>query len=499
MSKGAIVAVETFIQAIRDSGYKSTAAAVSELVDNSFEADAGCVSIEAAVDESLTPVLKVDDDGTGIDPELMQIALQFGGSTRFNSRTGAGRYGMGLPCSSLSQARRVDLFSWKKPGRVWWTYLDIDEIIDSGRTHVPEPRQAASELARTLPRSNSGTTVILSKCDRLDYRRLSTISAKLNRGLGRTFRRFITDGKTIVLNHDAIAPVDPLFLNPIAVVSGGKPFGPPMEFPVRVPGGKRTSTIRVVLSELPVEKWHALPNEEKNRYGISKSAGVSVLRAGREIDHGWFFMGGKRKENYDDWWRCEVEFDPALDELFGVTHTKQKINPTDAVNEILVPHLEPLARELNNRVRRAFLKLRLNSGETAAGKRAENLDVFLEPPTRALQGRKASNGTAQATRRIAGLAYKVAARELEGDLFFDSELSKRQVSLSLNSGHRFYDRVYDKLCHSENPHDRSCREAVELLLLAFARAESGFVRRQDRDVASKLKAKWSQALATFLD
>jgi hypothetical protein len=271
-----------------------------------------------------------------------------------------------------------------------------------------------------------------------------------------------------------------------------------MEFAVRIPCTNRSSTIRVVFSELPVEKWHTLPNEEKSRYGISKSAGVSVLRAGREIDHGWFFMGGKRKENYDDWWRCEVEFEPVLDELFGVTHTKQKVNPTDSLNDILVPHIEPIARELNNRVRRAFLKLRAIAGETPAGKRAAHADVFLEPPTRALQGRRAEPDKTRPTPKVGGLAYRVEAQEVHDNLFFHSALAKKQVTLSLNSGHRFYGRVYDRLCKSVNPHDRSCREAVELMLLAFARAESE-MRRQDLAATSRLKAKWSQALATFLD
>ena len=80
---------------------------------------------------------------------------------------------------------------------------------------------------------------------------------------------------------------------------------------------------------------------------VSKGAGVSIVRAGREIDHGWFFMGGKRKENYDDWWRCEVRFEPSLDELFGVTHTKQQVYPSAAVLDILTPDLEQAARALD--------------------------------------------------------------------------------------------------------------------------------------------------------
>ncbi|MGI8447952.1 MAG: hypothetical protein ACR2MP_12395 [Streptosporangiaceae bacterium] len=46
---------------------------------------------------------------------------------------------------------------------------------------------------------------------------------------------------------------------------------------------------------------------------MTGSPSVSVVRSGREIDQGWFFMGTKRRENHDDWWRCEVRFDPVLD------------------------------------------------------------------------------------------------------------------------------------------------------------------------------------------
>jgi hypothetical protein len=55
-------------------------------------------------------------------------------------------------------------------------------------------------------------------------------------------------------------------------------------------------------------------------------------------------MGDKRKENYDDWWRCEISFSPDLDEMFGVTHTKQEIKQSEFMNNILVPDMEQTAR-----------------------------------------------------------------------------------------------------------------------------------------------------------
>src|SRR5207247_6741462 len=106
-------------------------------------------------------------------------------------------------------------------------------------------------------------------------------------------------------------------------------------------------------------------NDEKGLLMLSKWGGVSILRAGREIDYGWFFMGNKRKENYDDWWRCEIAFDPHLDELFGVTHAKQEIHPTETLKAILSPDIERLAHALNGRVRQRYLRVRATESNSA--------------------------------------------------------------------------------------------------------------------------------------
>ena len=86
---------------------------------------------------------------------------------------------------------------------------------------------------------------------------------------------------------------------------GATSFGDPLDYEIALLGGE-TSTVSVRFSELPVVAWRDLSAEEKRLRGIVGGAGVSFIRAGREIDYGWFLMGGKRKENYDDWWRCEV-------------------------------------------------------------------------------------------------------------------------------------------------------------------------------------------------
>src|SRR5215470_7760664 len=101
-----IVSLDHFIQATRDSGYKGTATALAELIDNAYEAGATDVDIHIARSSGDQFTIAVNDNGRGMPPTVLQLALQFGGSTRFNSRKGTGRYGMGLPNSSLSSARR---------------------------------------------------------------------------------------------------------------------------------------------------------------------------------------------------------------------------------------------------------------------------------------------------------------------------------------------------------------------------------------------------------
>ena len=143
-----IIALDKFILATRDSGYKGTESAVAELVDNAVQAGARKIMIDivADPDDHEHPLrVSVLDDGCGMDRRTLRQALRFGGSSRFDDRTGRGRYGMGLPNSSLSQARRVDVYSWRRPGSVLRTYLDVDEIANGDLKEVPDP------LAGRLP------------------------------------------------------------------------------------------------------------------------------------------------------------------------------------------------------------------------------------------------------------------------------------------------------------------------------------------------------------
>ena len=215
-----------------------------------------------------------------------------------------------------------------------------------------------------------------SRCDRLDNRRVSTIVRKLEVELGRRFRHFIGKGLRITINGETLEAFDPLYLNPkadVSVRSSSARRCASRSAPIRSIPEDRLG-VAFASRNCPVHAWHKLSNDEKRRIGISKGAGVSIVRGGREVDYGWFFMGSKHRENYDDWWRCEIQFDPILDEAFGITHTKQQIRPQAHLFEALTPDLEATARALNGRARKAHLAVKASERFSEAERIANERD-----------------------------------------------------------------------------------------------------------------------------
>jgi hypothetical protein len=514
-----IIALDKFIQATRDSGYKGTASAISELVDNSLQAGAKKIAITLVAstrsggdNDGIT--ISVLDDGCGMDPFTLRQALRFGGSTRFNDRRGLGRYGMGLPNASLSQARRVAVYSWQSERslrkqtlasqRVYTSHLDVDAIADGRVQDVPRPTLVSAPPPDCV--GNSGTLVLWTQCDRLDNRRVSTIARKLSAELGRRFRHYLWRHVRITINGQLVRSIDPLYLNPSAEVSGAVQFGDELVHEIRanVADQRLTGRVRIRFSELPVREWQGLPNEEKRRLGISKGAGVSIVRAGREVDYGWFFMGAKHRENYDDWWRCEIHFDPVLDEVFGITHTKQQVRPDAALLEALSPDIEAVARLLNGRARKAHLAAKEAVQATEAERLANNRERFLKrlprkPTPRAnTLMRDLDRENLVPPRGVEGahVKYSIIERTVRGTHFFTYAYDGRRLTLVINREHPFYREVYHPLVESTGPLEKRLRTSIELMLLAAVRTEASL---EDAAALVQFRLDWSDTLATLLN
>ena len=190
------------VDAMRASGYKSTTHALAELIDNSIEAGAtvvelfGVSRLDERTGRHALDELAVLDNGEGMDALTLRGSLRYGHGTR-RDRRGIGRFGLGLPNSSMSQARRVDVWSWQAGAtNALHSWLSIGDI-EAGVVDVPEPRaKAIPPVYHAATRhgfEDSGTLVVWSHLDNVEWRRASTTFRHTENLLGRIYRRFLAD------------------------------------------------------------------------------------------------------------------------------------------------------------------------------------------------------------------------------------------------------------------------------------------------------------------
>lgn len=469
-----VVNVRNFLLSVRETGYRSFAHTLAELVDNSIQAGATHVSISIVPEDGGR--ITITDNGSGMTPDALRTALQFGGSTRFGDRTGTGRFGMGLPTSSVSLAKRVDVYTWNS-GVVLHVYLDIDELQNSDDARLPEPISIVAPSF--LPPTEHGAAVVLSRCDRTGRLSDSGRVAQTEFELSRIFRFPLRRYLRLEVNGGQLLAFDPLFLlNPCHDASALQ-YGPVLQY--HVPIGDESGLIEVRFSELPVAAWRGLSNSEKQAIGISRGAGVSIVRSEREIAYGWYFLGTKRRENYDDWWRCEVSFAPGLDEYFGVNHTKQQISPSTELDRLLTPDLESIARVLNARVRQEFVR-------SASPKRQESAK------SAAIRDKYLPSLLSPESKPITDANYRIEIDPAMVDnTFYRAELNASEIVVYLNPHHPVTPR-YVSAKKAAAPHVH----LFEYLVLAAARAELAASTDRARWWFRHFRAGWSDTLASFL-
>lgn len=358
-----IVPTALAVKAMRDNGYKNAAYALAELMDNSIQAGAKtvqllCADRDVQVEQRTRKRLHgvaVLDDGSGMDSNTLQIALQFGNGTRLDreQQTGMGRFGMGLPSASISQCQRVDVWSWTDGvDNALHSYIDLTEIDSGSMRRLPQPQgKALPEMWRLAAGersfSRSGTLVVWSELDRILWRTSKALIDNSEELIGRMYRYWIADGRVSivmknflheapqkVLQERCAKPNDPLYLMsntscpaPFDDQPMFRPFPGPgeNEIPITVRSGDKDHVVTVkcsIATEAARDSGGgrstgSLPHGQH----AARNLGVSVVRAGRELelDPAW----ATTYEPRERWWGIEVSFDPGLDELFGVSNNKQ--------------------------------------------------------------------------------------------------------------------------------------------------------------------------------
>ena len=349
-----LVPTHLAVQAMRDNGYRNTAYAIAELIDNAIQAEATQVELLCCESEELVQQrvrrrvkhIAVLDNGTGMDDALLRIALQFGNGSHLSDRSGIGRFGMGLPSASISQCRQVEVWSWQDgPDKASYSYIDLAAVEKQTMREVPAPElrplpQMWVKAAKAI--GITGTLVVWSNLDRAMWRTANTIIRNSEFLIARMYRNFLTEGKVAIrmaafsendparcTSDDYAVANDPGYL--ITPSSTPEPYNSEPMFQhdgdswevkrtIRFRGTEHNVVIRFSYAK---EEARDRPNAGATDYGrhAGKNVGVSLIRAQRELD-----MDQALVISYDPrerWWGVEVDFPPSLDDLFGVTNNKQ--------------------------------------------------------------------------------------------------------------------------------------------------------------------------------
>ena len=342
------------IDNMRESGYVTTDMAIAELIDNSVDAEARVVELflyesEVHLANVVSRITEVGvlDDGEGMDARTLRRSLQFGVGSRTGRET-IGRFGLGLPNSSISQADRVEVWSWTNgPDNALRTYLDVREVRNGSYKQVPLPEiRALPDRVREHAAAigKSGTYVEWSDLDDdITWKRGRTVIKHTEFLVGRIYRHYlasadrplairmvVVDSGNGVSEDVDVRVTDPLYL--MADTSCPWKEKPMFQlFSENVRGFRdkagKEQNVRVTISyarpECRQPEAGLAAGSQPHGQHANRNLGVSIVRAARELQ----LENIIHADPYlDRWWGVEIAFPAELDELFGVTNNKQGAN-----------------------------------------------------------------------------------------------------------------------------------------------------------------------------
>lgn len=493
-----LIKVDTALNSLRASNF-DIPAAVGELIDNALEAKANDIKIRLIEGKrtignkkKATPIVEqiaIADDGMGMTSEILHQSLVLGYSTRYNSRKGMGRFGVGATLAGISQAKRIDMYSRNvADGPFMLSYIDLEEISSGNQVYMPKPVKAEipAQFSDIAP-SGTGTLVVWSKCDRLTQGEdgtvndLNSVREELVQWISRTYRYFLDGGVRIELGNTKVEPHDPLYLMTIPRFATDPKAEVLLDESLEwnVPSDPtRKSTVRIRLTLLP-EAWRLkrgwgdkrhTPTRERR---IDENEGISVMRAKREIFHGILpKFYSVAVEEIDRWHGIEISFDPDLDECFRVRNVKKGAEPVDALRDALRDRIKEAIKAARKRIQKTYTDQdNKEKAEQGVHEQAESIGAEVDrtspksragsdlPPSEqekildelanAAADAAQEEGTAapptsaeELKKRFKQLPFSIVDMQWPGKEFIEIEHLGSNTIVKLNNQHPFFTKIY---------------------------------------------------------
>ena len=577
------------LESQRRSGYRNTAAAGREIVDNAMEA--GATRIDICFERPSNPKahqrtnsirsMAFIDNGSGMLPKMARYALSWGSGTHFDDPAFIGKFGFGLPNASINQTQLVEVYTKVEGvGTITKATLDARHVSQHGVQTIGEPEEAdlPAFVQRYLDKQglpfDHGTVVVWVEPDRLTYRLVPTMKEHLVDDFAVTYR-YLLENVDLMIDGVKVEPIDPLFLTPgarfyLPEEKGGAIKEEEYTIPVKYsrdpesgtlelsrvtddselneddPNLEAAGVIYAQVSRFPygfaVDKsrdTHKIGNEDAyRRFEIRKTRrGMSFVRAGREIQTVDVFptsikdqAKGMRNwpllQSYAYHWGIEIRFDPALDEIFGITNDKQTVRPIEDLWRVLAEaeidkqlgreqaHQRKIRQEANENRKAAQAKR--EDTPTDAERASADADSSVGTKPRVSDKHKEEARTkleAEARKKAKSekISIEAALKALQSDAkkrpyvidFFDEkngpfyrpEWAKgSQIAVKINRKHSFFQTLYAPLMDLKN--GDPAKQALDVLLIALARAELTVDDDQAADwYETQREQRWSVFLA----
>ncbi|SVB91071.1 uncharacterized protein METZ01_LOCUS243925, partial [marine metagenome] len=268
---------EMIVVGMRSVRYATEAHAISDLVDNSIESGASQVHIACHFDgKGNVSEVATLDDGSGMETGFLPHSVRWGATSRKGQRNVFGRFGHGLSSASVNRGQRFAVYSRTDPGDVFhMTSLDLNDLPrdeETGAVRRPGCVEQALpvwvvDYAQKHVSGGVGavmTVVVWSDLDRMKWHKEKALAHGFMQHLGICYGGWLGTVK-IVVQGEAVDPVDPLFITPSHRYFDleGFPKAIPffsVEVPIADLDGEK-HMVKVRISHIPVDAYDAQAKE----------------------------------------------------------------------------------------------------------------------------------------------------------------------------------------------------------------------------------------------
>lgn len=327
------------IESTRSIGY-SFETALADIIDNSIAKNARRIDVN--FDSADNPYVAVLDNGDGMDYYELKDAMRYGSQSSLEERAknDLGRFGLGMKTASLSQCRKLTVFSKKDNNLVGATW-DLDYIIEKNEWSLiiySNSECMDNSFCEMLNNYENGTLVVWENFDRIqnttsNFR--TTFDKKIEiarQHISLVFHRYLSDEIpkqkiNIYFNGNKVISRDPFLL--------GNPATQPLAEQTILINDEVIKVKPFILPYISKLKKSDLENLGEDLSDLRRTQGFYIYRNRRLIVWGTWFKLIKNQE-LNKLARVRVDIPNSLDSIWNIDIKKSSASLPDSIKKNLV-------------------------------------------------------------------------------------------------------------------------------------------------------------------